>query len=313
MSTHPDTKRALRNAFGTFATGVTVMTTRQADGTPRGFTANSFTSVSLDPPLLLICIAKSAHSCDAFAQADHFAVNILADDQKDISGLFASQSAEKFDLAQWGVDAQDVPLIDGCLSSFSCARHEVVDAGDHLILIGRVLEFQTSEKAPLGYFKGAYFDIGLEADLTRAAASVAGISLGAVLTCDTRVLLHELSSGGIGIPIAPSRTNSVDGLSDYLTGLGLTPALDHLYAVYQNTRNGSQRIIYHGTVAGDAPDGMRYFDLTDLPLEQVIDEAERAMLRRYIQENQYGAFGIYHGTEVEGVVHAVTGHRSYHI
>lgn len=316
MSTTPnaaDTKRALRNAFGTFATGVTVVTTRQPDGTPRGFTANSFTSVSLDPPLLLVCIAKAAHSCKAFSQAGHFAVNILADDQKDVSGLFASQSPEKFDHAKWDVNAQDVPLIEGCLANFSCARHELVDAGDHLILIGRVLDFQTADKAPLGYYKGAYFDIGLEDDLAKAAASAAGISLGAVLTCETRVLLHQRSVGDICIPVAPARTNSVEGLADHLKGLGLKPALDHLYAVYQNTGNRSQRIIYHGTVTGDAPAGMRYFELNDLPLEQVMDEAERSMLRRYVQENQYGAFGIYHGTDVAGVVHAVTGRRNYQI
>lgn len=308
-----DTMRALRHAFGCFATGITVVTTREENGTPRGFTANSFASVSLDPPLLLVCIAKAAHSCDAFAQADHFAVNILADDQKDISGLFASQSADKFAHAAWSVDAQNTPLIDGSLAAFSCVRHRVVDAGDHLILIGRVLDFYTSEKAPLGYYKGAYFDIGLEGDLANAAASDTRVTLAAVLTSGSRVLLHEDPGGHISIPVAPSHTRSVDGLADHLKGLGLTPSLDHLYAVYQNTQNGTQQIVYHGTVAGDPPKGMRYFDLTALPLDQVIDEAERAMLRRYVQENQYGAFGIYHGTEVEGVVHAVTGRRNYHI
>lgn len=316
MTTSPDPidlKRALRDAFGCFATGVTVVTTRQPDGTPRGFTANSFTSVSLDPPLLLVCIAKAAHSCDTFAQADHFAVNILAEDQKDVSGLFASRAADKFDHATWRGDAQGVPLIDGSLASFSCAQHQVVDAGDHLILIGRVLDFQTSERAPLGYYKGAYFNIGLEGDLANAAASDARVTLAAVLTCDTRVLLHEDGEGHISVPVAPDQTNTVDGLADHLRALGLNPALDHLYAVYENTQNGTQRIIYHGTVSGEAPDGMRYFELANLPLTQVTNEAERSMLRRYVQEYQYGAFGIYHGTEVEGVVHAITGRRNYHI
>lgn len=309
----PDAKRALRNAFGSFATGVTVVTTRQPDGTPRGFTANSFTSVSLDPPLLLVCIAKAAHSCDSFAQADHFAINILADDQKEISGLFASQSAEKFDIAEWQVDAQNIPLIDGSLASFSCSRHRLVDAGDHLILIGKVLDFTTSEGAPLGYYKGAYFDIGLEGDLADAVASAGGVSLGAVLARDEEILLHEDASGQISLPAAPPQTDSVGGLSAYLTGLGLTPALDHLYAVYQNTQNGTQSIIYHGIVAGEAPAGMRYFELNSIPLERVNDEAERSMLRRYRQENRHGVFGIYHGTEVEGVVHSVAGHRNYQI
>ena len=309
----PEAKRALRNAFGSFATGVTVVTTRQPDGKPRGFTANSFTSVSLDPPLLLVCIAKAAHSCDSFAQADHFAVNILADNQKEISGLFASQSTEKFDIAKWHVDAQNVPLIKGALANFSCTRHRLVDAGDHLILIGHVLDFVTSDQSPLGYYKGAYFDIGLDEALADAAASAAGISLGAVLNRDGQVLLQVDASGQISVPAAPVMTNSVGGLSDYLAGMGLSPALDHLYAVYQNTQTGTQRILYHGTVAGEAPAGMRYFELSALPLESVKDEAERSMLRRYTMENQHGVFGIYHGTEVEGVVHSIARHRNYHI
>jgi crotonobetainyl-CoA:carnitine CoA-transferase CaiB-like acyl-CoA transferase len=309
----PDAKRALRNAFGRFATGVTVVTTRQPDGTPRGFTANSFTSVSLDPPLLLVCIAKAALSCDTFASADHFAVNILADTQKDVSGLFASQSADKFAQAKWQGDAQNVPLIDGSLASFSCARHRLVDAGDHLILIGRVLDFQTSDGAPLGYYKGGYFDIGLDTTLVDAAALADKVSLGAVLARDGHILLCEDADGHVSVPVAPAQATSVGGLADWLRDLGLTPTLDHLYAVYTNTQTGTQRLIYHGFVTGMAPAGMRYVALDALPFERVTDNAQRAMLRRYCEENQHGAFGIYHGTEVEGVVHTVAGRRNYQI
>lgn len=309
----PEAKRALRNAFGSFATGVTVVTTRQPDGKPRGFTANSFSSVSLDPPLLLVCIAKAALSCDTFAQADHFAVNILADDQKEVSGLFASQSAEKFDIAKWQVDAQNVPLIDGALANFSCARHRLVDAGDHLVLFGEVLDFKTHEGSPLGYYKGAYFDIGLDEVLADAAATAPGVSLGAVLEHDGHVLLHETTACHISLPAAPPETNSIEELTTHLESLGLKPKLDHLYAVYQNTQNSMQWIIYHGNVSGEAPASMRYFALNALPFEHVHDDAERSLLRRYAQENQHGAFGIYHGTEVEGVVQTIARRRTYHI
>ena len=308
-----ETKLALRNAFGNFATGVTVVTTRQPDGIPRGFTANSFTSVSLDPPLLLVCVGKAALSCDTFAEAEHFAVNILADDQKDVSGLFASQSSDKFKDAKWQPNAQNIPLIEGTLASFSCARHKVVDAGDHLILIGRVLDFETNEGSPLGYCQGSYFELGLDDALADAATSKDDVKLGAVLEQNGHLLLLEDASGNVTVPIAPKRGNSVSGLTAYLRELGLEPSLDHLYAVYQNTQNAAQRILYHGKVSGDAPKGMKYFELGSLPLDKVQDDAERSMLRRYMQENQHGSFGIYHGTEVEGVVHAVAGHRNYHI
>ncbi len=308
----PASKKALRDAFGRFATGVTVVTTRQQDGTPRGFTANSFTSVSLDPPLLLVCIGKAALSCDTFAEADHFTVNILADGQKDISGLFASQSPEKFDIAAWHPDARNMPMISGALARFSCARHRLVDAGDHLILIGRVQDLETGEGHPLGFYRGAYFDIGLDRALTQAATA-GGVTVGAVLANEGQILLVIEESGDITVPLAPIGANSADGMTADLFSRGLTPELAHPYAVYQISQSGAQRIIYHGSVNGQAPDGMRYFDLGDLPLDRVTDEAERSMLRRYAQENSHGTFGFYHGTEVEGVVHTRAGHHSYHV
>ena len=307
-----DAKRALRNAFGTFATGVTVITTREADGTPRGFTANSFTSVSLDPPLVLVCLGKAAHSCDVFASSDHFAINILAADQKEISGLFASQSPDKFENARWSEDQNRTPLIEGCLARFSCARHRLVDAGDHLILIGRVQEFSTHDGSPLGYHKGAYFEFGLDHALAEAATSN-GVSIGAVLANGEGILLSEGPNGDLSIPAAPVGTKSLDGWINGLKDFEITPDVAKLYAVYQDTIEGAHWIIYHGTAIGPAPEAMRYYDLGSLPFERVTSEAERALLRRYTHESRHGKFGIYHGNDVEGVVHTVAQNQTYNI
>lgn len=160
---------ALRRAFGAFPTGVTVLTTRQADGTPRGFTANSFSSVSLDPPLLLVCLAKSAHSCDTFMTAKNFAVNVLAEGQRTVADLFASRAPDKFDRCGWRAGVGDVPLIDNALAQFCCAPEKLVDAGDHLVLIGRVLDFNARAGVPLGYFSGKYCAIQQHA-LTASAS-----------------------------------------------------------------------------------------------------------------------------------------------
>ena len=141
------------------------MTTRQPNGQLRGFTANSFTSVSLDPPLLLVCIAKEALSCNTFENADHFAVNILASDQEEISSLFASQSAEKFRITKWRANAQTIPLIEGTVANFSCVRHRLVDGGDHLILMGEILNFEVRKGRALGYYNGAYLGIGHETEV----------------------------------------------------------------------------------------------------------------------------------------------------
>ncbi|MCQ0091608.1 flavin reductase family protein [Roseovarius sp. M141] len=294
-------KRALRDAFGSFATGVTVVTTRQADGTPRGFTANSFASVSLDPPLLLVCIAKTALSCDIFAAADHFAVNILAEDQKAVSGLFASRAADKFDQSAWHAGPQDVPLLDGVLSSFACARHNLVDAGDHLVLIGRVISFEAAQRQPLGYFRGGYFSIGLEDTLVRAAAEAGNVAIGAVMAQDGKVLLNTAPDGALSIPKA-------DSLSDLIAGLtraGLTPALGHLYAVFHDNQTGRQSIYYHGSVSGAPPAGMRFHALDDIAWDAVTSPTERSMLTRYRDEFRHGSFGIYQGDQIAGTVHRI--------
>lgn len=151
--------RALRDAFGRFATGVTVLTTREADGTPRGFTANSFSSVSLDPPLVLVCIGDNAHSGPAFCAAPHFAVNILGSAQKDVSNLFASRSEDKFAQTDWHEGTHSMPLLPGALATLICAQHKLVKAGDHVILIGEVLETQVSDGPALGYHRGGYFAV----------------------------------------------------------------------------------------------------------------------------------------------------------
>ena len=297
----PIDPRALRNAFGAFATGVTVVTTRQADGTPRGFTANSFTSVSLDPPLLLVCLAKTAHSADTFAVAPHFAVNILAEDQKAVSGLFASRAPDKFDQCAWTPGPANVPLIDGALAQFTCANHQLVDAGDHLILIGRIDAFATSEGQPLGYFRGSYFSIGIEKDLAEAAAAAKGSRLGAVLACSGGVLLKD--DGQLSLPLAPHPT--LDSLTASLSALGLEPQIDFVYAAFDDRSSGGHAVYYHGTVSGSLPPGYRIVPLDDLATARIANPAEASMLTRYAQDFRNGSFSIYHGTESSGHVRQV--------
>ncbi len=150
-----------RRALGAFLTGVTVVTTIEPDGSPRGFTANSFTSVSLEPALILVCIAKTASSHPVFSQTQHFAVSVLAQEQRSVSGVFASKSVDKFAQVAWHVRRTGSPLINDAAAVFDCETHQVVDAGDHIILIGRVVGFAHSSATPLGYCRGAYVDFGL--------------------------------------------------------------------------------------------------------------------------------------------------------
>lgn len=146
--------RAFRRALGQYATGVSVVTTMGE--VPVGMTANSFAAVSLDPPLVLWSIRKESRSRDAFTSAGHFAVNVLADDQLELSQLFGRPHEDQFSATRWRSGMRGAPLFPGCLAHFECETHEIVDAGDHLILIGRVLGYASHEGAPLLFAQGAY-------------------------------------------------------------------------------------------------------------------------------------------------------------
>jgi flavin reductase (DIM6/NTAB) family NADH-FMN oxidoreductase RutF len=128
----------------------------QADGLPRGFTANSFTSVSLEPPLLLVCVSKNALSHQVFMETDYFAINVLAKDQEPISTLFSTQSEKKFQSDKWDMGKNNMPILRGSLSNFVCSKSKVMDAGDHTIIIGEVIDCMTNSGKPLLYFKGKY-------------------------------------------------------------------------------------------------------------------------------------------------------------
>ncbi len=152
----PEDTSALRRALGTFATGVTIVTARAANGTPVGFTANSFTSVSLEPPLLLVCLAHTAASYGVFKATESFAVNVLEAGQEEMAKRFASRGADKFAGCAWTAGKMGAPLIDGSLSRFDCAMHQRVVAGDHDVLMGRVLGFSLHEGAALLYHLGSF-------------------------------------------------------------------------------------------------------------------------------------------------------------
>lgn len=149
--------RTLRDALGCFGTGVTVVTTIDAAGKPFGLTANSFTSVSLDPPLLLVCLAKSASSLPVFAASAVFAVNVLHIDQQIVSGRFASRHEDRFAETPWESWDTGAPIIQSSLASFDCEKFAWHDAGDHVILVGHVRRVRFEpQRDPLIYYRGKY-------------------------------------------------------------------------------------------------------------------------------------------------------------
>ncbi|WP_411290327.1 alpha/beta fold hydrolase [Sphingorhabdus sp.] len=149
--------RTLRDAMGCFATGVTIITAHASDGKPVGLTANSFTSVSLDPPLLLVCIANNAGTAETLREIDEFAVNVLQIGQQPVSNLFAGKSEDRFAGTRWEVGEYGAPILPSSLGIFECKRHALHEAGDHFILVGRVEKASFEPRRdPLLYFRGKY-------------------------------------------------------------------------------------------------------------------------------------------------------------
>jgi flavin reductase (DIM6/NTAB) family NADH-FMN oxidoreductase RutF len=153
--------RAFRDALGWFATGVTVITTRSESGDLVGFTANSFSSVSLDPPLVLFSLNRQAQSIAIFEACAHFAVNILSENQKAISSRFATASHDKWDGVTFTSGEGGCPLLDGAIAVFECAVHGMHDGGDHRIFLGRVLRMRARDDGkPLLFCRGSYRELG---------------------------------------------------------------------------------------------------------------------------------------------------------
>ena len=301
----------LRRALGTFATGVTVVTTLDAHGAPRGFTANSFTSVSLEPALILVCIAKSATSCLVFRQAERYAVNILAENQRDVSALFSSPGGDRFASLKWSARATGCPIIEGVVAWLDCSMHEVVDAGDHYILIGRIVDYGYSTSRPLGYCRGAYVAFGLEQQAVRIAEEDHGTRLLALIEHEQAILLERDSKdGALTLPSATRIGDAGENgsLLNRIKTAGVDAELSFLFAVYEDPQTGTHTIVYRGEARRvDARAANALIPFGDIPWERIRDDAVRSMIERYVQEREADSFGVYVGAAKSGRVRPLAG------
>jgi 3-hydroxy-9,10-secoandrosta-1,3,5(10)-triene-9,17-dione monooxygenase reductase component len=190
-STPPDIDtRAFRDALGSFVTGVTIVTTR-GEGADIGLTANSFNSVSLDPPMVLWSLALTSNALPAFRSAPWWAVHILASEQEALSARFAQKGIDKFAGLAVSRGPGDIPLLDGCAARFICRAAYEHEGGDHAIFVGQVLEFDQAGRAPLVYHQGRYAGvIPGSTETAGSAATILGHLLGrahAAVLADVRI------------------------------------------------------------------------------------------------------------------------------
>lgn len=300
----PHETRALRNAFGSFMTGVTVVTTHDAQGRPLGFTANSFASVSLDPPMVLVCLAKTSQNLDAFLSAPGFAVNILAETQIDISNIFARPAADRFSSVTWQAGPHGAPLLAGAAAWFDCALHQTTEAGDHVILIGKVEAFDDTPRPGLGYARGAYVTPMMT---TEALSQSSNLVVSALIERDGAVLLVDDSKGGATLPEMVVGPQGISAALDRLIATtGLTAQPGFIYSVFEDVIRKRQHISFLCKAADGPPTQGTFVPLTAPALDDVSDPAILTMLDRLAEEARIGSFGIYYGNQNSGEVRPMT-------
>lgn len=302
-------RRVFRDMLGSFMTGVTVVAARDEHGAASAFTANSFTSVSLDPPLILVCLAKAAASAGVFSRAERFSVNILGDGQRDLSAAFASRSAAK-EAALNRLTPANPPVLDGSLANMVCERRQVVDAGDHLILIGGVTEFRTGAGQPLGYFHGGYVGFGLAVQTLEQLA--VPLRVGGLLEQDGRVVLcRRAGAAHWEVPSAPLKTGEQHSalIGKLFARLGIAASPSFLYSVFQEEGEAHTTMVFTteataGISCGVLEDGTQTatFGVEDEPWNLVRGAMMQGMLQRFFRERAAGCFGIYYDTADGGRV-----------
>ena len=288
----------LRQAFGRFPTGVTIVTTCAEDGSHYGFTANSFTSVSLDPPLILICPGKHLSSFDHFSKADFFAVNILAEGQEEISTHFATFKGDRFQDIQWHEDKNACPLIEGAAVQLSCKLHALHDGGDHIILIGEVVDFAQQDVRGLGFLLGRYFNLGLE----RKAHSFGGKInyAGLLLEYEGQLYLPDIKA-------IPKYQYDIDQdprlhITQQLAKQGYDIKIGAVYSLYHSDNRDYHYLFYLAylnTPPSSFQDFVKIEDITQCPIS---NHAEKTMLARFAREYQHRNFGLYIGEESQGEI-----------
>ncbi len=147
---------AFRRALGNFATGVTIITARNTEGELVGATVSSFNSLSMDPPLILWSCIKTSRGCPIFETSSHFAVNVLASDQAEMSNHFARQQEDKFSAFDWEEGLGGAPIFPNCAARFQCETYQKLDGGDHWIFVGKVVAFDDFGRRPLCFHQGSY-------------------------------------------------------------------------------------------------------------------------------------------------------------
>ena len=256
----------------------------------------------------MVNIARSAFGRDAFTESRGFAVNILAANQRDLSNRFARAGTDKFANQKWQTAVTGSPIIDEVVAWFDCEHFEQVDAGDHIILIGKVLQFAYNTHAPLGFCRGAYVSFGMTPTMLQLVSSPGSLKVGAIIESNGKILLERNPENGqLLLPASNSVGDAAtpDSLLGKLASAGIEVDLPFIYAAYHEN---SQRFVYYLGELMSIKDAietntMRFYEFDNITWEEINDAAIIAMLERFIREKRLGNYSIYIGGQWQGEVH----------
>ncbi len=282
----------LRKALGSFLTGVTVVTCVDSSGSPLGFTANSFTSVSLSPPLVIACLSKNSYNIESYKHTSFFAVNILNEQQQQISDIFSKPIEDRFSQIDWSLSHSSNPIIQDALASFDCKIVNVIEAGDHIMLMGEVIDFEVSSGSPLGYFQSHYIHLELEGHAL--AAHEKGAKVCAIIEHQDSIVLQQIANGIWSLPSASflGEQHHRSSLVGQLTDSGISPSIKQLFAITEEEGKSSSFIIYQGHFTGTpkADSVFSRFPVNQLPW-QTMPETIQTQLKQYLEERGFDQFG----------------------
>ncbi len=302
----------LRQILGKFLTGVTVVTTLDQHKVPVGFTANSFTSVSLDPPLVLVCLAETAGLAPVFRRADSFVINILSTEQEATSNGFARRDEDRFADTGWQAGATGSPILNDCAAWLDCEMYEKILAGDHIILIGRIVDAEKTARHPLGYYQGRYCAIDLPEETLSQIEHSESVhsSTGILVDYNNQLLLIRQADGLYDVPRAEPGGEGGDsdsGINAAMARLGIEVHNKALFSVVEGRHHQRLSIYYRCKVGSHdpLPESAQYFSEDALPLDQLSRPDLQSVLQRYLEEKRAGQFGIYVGDEHQGHIEQI--------
>jgi hypothetical protein len=238
-------------------------------------------------------------------------VSVLSEDQQAISTTFATPNEDRFLDIEWDSKNTGSPIIKGAVAWFDCDTEQVISAGDHLILIGKIIAFDSTPKTPLMYLRGNYVNLGLEQKMRLAMENENTIIVvGALIEWQKKVLLlKDKTSGKLYFPSA-SRLGHIDdeqSLLGVLNKLSISISEHYLFSVFEKPLDKTSLIYYRAQAKeGSIESQNNFYDFDAIPFDKLNDEASRIMLKRYIKERDLNAFGIFVGKESEGKIEAIS-------